>query len=158
MSVYLLAGKSDDAFAALLEDVVSDALNLAEGDTIPVFTAKNSGFKTSVGVTIESEISDEDVLRSGNFWVNTVVSVKHSAVDQHGQGAVSKTDGDALVSAVATLLAADNLESQLSAASSDFHVFTTSITRTGTPREYDNENWTDEFRLRFLACATDLSA
>lgn len=160
MSDYLLADRAEEAFVALLTEPVRTALSIAVDAPVPVYPGKNQQTKSINRVICEAEVGDEVTLYTGNFWVDATITIQFTATTQPGQVVDTKEKAETLQSAVNNALLVDDLESQLTAAAAQFHVFAGSVKRLASgPREYDavESAWVDKLRFRFMACASDLT-
>lgn len=159
MSDYLLADRAESAFVAIIKPVVRTLLDLGASDYVPVVPGKDAGDRQGYMVTIVCEAGEEQLRDTGNFWVDTIIDVQCPVRGDVGAATTPHAHDLNLLSAIHNAVYVTDLEAQLTAAVTEFTVFNSSVQRGASIRARDEEggNWHDQIRLRFLACASDLS-
>ena len=149
MADYLLADRAELAWVTYLSTI--------EG--LPTCVAgKNATDKELPLVICECSVGEEETRLTGNFWVDSTITLVTTANPQAEDETPVKDSNLTYLSLLDNAIYVDNLEALLAASASEFHIFDVSVQRMGSTRNQDDEGiWRDAINLRFMACASDIS-
>ncbi len=158
MAAFLVNDKLEAALVALITPAVSALTPIPA-----VVGGKASTDKEAPIVICDCQGEGEDDPQgTGNFWLRGEIQIKHTGVPNETGADPATADpitaNEALITAVCGAVMVDDLEAQLTAAVSDFHVFSGSASFSAPVRGQDeNGNWVDTIALRVYCCGSALN-
>lgn len=146
-----------------LLDSIEEAFRLAVksiiGDAADVYTGKSPVDKVAPCVICSADGStEEDPPRTGNYWVNVDIAVKHTAATEASDTVNPRDDSISLLKSVFDILRINDLPTLINAQGQDLTVFPEGAFFDAPRSERDELGiWVDTMTVRLYCCPSVLT-
>lgn len=158
----VLSDRCEEAFVAVIEPAVTALGQIFDGAAAQVVPGKHSEDKglPIVICSADGGSAEEDVIGTGNYWLDVEIMVKHRAVinpELDDPSDDPKDSSQTLIEAVTSVIEDTDLAADLSSAVDDFTVFPAGVFRKSPSSGQDDDGiWINQFNYRVLCCASSL--